>query len=271
MAFAGVGDMLTVSPADTLSLIVDGPQSAALKGEGDNLVLRAARLLAKVGNVKPRAEITLTKRLPIASGIGGGSADAAAGIRLLMDLWHLDIPADEITALALEIGADVPICLSGQAAQVSGVGDIISGPLKLPPAWLILANPGVAVSTAGVFSAHTPTDGASRSPGDVPGEVPGEVPGDFNEFVEYLATRRNDLTDAAVTMAPVIKSVLGALQELTGTPLCRMSGSGATCFALFADQSTAQAGAKQLKSSQPDWWVEVAPLLSDISEMALNS
>ena len=241
VVFADVGDRLTVAPAETLSLRVTGPRAAGVPTGADNLVLRAARALAPDHG----AAITLDKRLPAASGIGGGSADAAAAVRALAALWHLP-PPDPATLIAL--GADVPVCLASRPARMSGLGEALAPCPALPPFHLVLANPGVAVSTPAVFR-------ALARPENPP--MPATLPPwpDAAALAAWLATMRNDLETPATALCPAIHGVLVALAARPGCLLARMSGSGATCFGLFADPAAAAAAARALETAQPDWWV----------------
>jgi 4-diphosphocytidyl-2-C-methyl-D-erythritol kinase len=241
VAFAGVGDVLHAAPADSLTLAVTGPFAPALRVEPDNLVLRAARALAKVAGVAPRAALVLEKHLPVAAGIGGGSADAAAALRLLARLWQVP-PAD--AELALSLGADVPVCLAGRPAHMSGVGEVLAPAPRLPPCGLLLVNPGVAVATPAVFRART---GAFSAPLALP-----EGWADAAAMAADLARLSNDLEPPAVALEPAIGEVLGALRALPGALLARMSGSGATCFALFASAGEARAAAGRI--ARPGWW-----------------
>jgi 4-diphosphocytidyl-2-C-methyl-D-erythritol kinase len=245
VVFAGVGDRLSVKPADTLLLTVCGPFGASLSGESDNLVLRAARALAAEAGIAPRGALVLEKALPIASGIGGGSSDAAAALRLLDLAWTLATPADVMGRIAVGLGADVPVCVDRLPARMRGIGEKLTGLPPLPQLGLILANPGVAVSTAAIFRARS---GVPYSP-----EAP-ESPGwpSLTALVAQLTGEPNDLEAAAISLEPSIGSVLSALRALPGCLLARMSGSGATCFALFADPEAAGAAAAGL---QPEaWW-----------------
>jgi 4-diphosphocytidyl-2-C-methyl-D-erythritol kinase len=236
-AFAEDGDHLRAEPADGLSLAVEGPFGAALTGEGDNLVLRAARALAQRYGVTGGARLALEKNLPVASGVGGGSADAAAALRLLASFWGLDAREDDLLAIARTLGADVPACLLSRTVRGEGRGDALmpwdgAGLAGTP---LLLVNPGVAVSTAAVFARW---DGKDRGP--LP-EAPEEG--------------RNDLEPAALMLAPVIGEVLDALRGCPGVRLARMSGSGATCFALFEDDDARNGAAAAIGAAQPDWWL----------------
>ncbi len=255
IAFAGIGDTVTGASSDRLTLTVDGPFTEALPTGSDNLVLRAALALAEAAGIEAAAAITLTKRLPVASGIGGGSADAAAALRALAALWSLDMDQQTLGDLALALGADVPVCLAGESAVVAGIGERLAPAPSLPPAWLVLANPGEAVSTPAVFAARA-------GPFSAPAPVDRAL-ADAGELAALLKERRNDLTAAARSLAPVIGEVLAALEAEPGARLARMSGSGATCFALFAEETEAKAAAARLRAAHGAWWVAAAPLLGD--------
>ena len=255
VAFAGVHDTVSVAPAASLSLTVDGPFAAGLDDGGGNLVLAAANALADRTGVSKGAAISLTKRLPVASGIGGGSADAAAALRALMALWSLDIAEPVLMEIGLGLGADVPICLAGHAAFVGGIGERLEPSPDLPEAGVVLVNPLQPLATPAVFKARTgPFSVAARF--DRP-------PADAAELAAVLAERRNDLGAAAVSLCPAIGRVLEVLDACPGALLARMSGSGATCFALFDSVETASAQAGALASAHADWWVAAGRLLSD--------
>jgi 4-diphosphocytidyl-2-C-methyl-D-erythritol kinase len=254
IVFAETGDDLTVSPHGNLALEIDGPFSSGLRHEADNLVLRAARGLAEIAGIDARAQIRLTKNLPIASGIGGGSADAAAALRALTELWQLDldIGAQAMRDLALRLGADVPVCLDGTPSFVGGIGEEIRPAGQLPPAWLVLVNPRVPTPTPQVFKARR---------GDFSAEARWSVPpADAVALAAYLRDCRNDLTEAAITVAPVIREVLSAIGTTGDCLLARLSGSGATCFGLYANAATAEAAAAELRRRHPGWWVAPAPI-----------
>jgi 4-diphosphocytidyl-2-C-methyl-D-erythritol kinase len=260
VAFADAHDTVAAAPAAELSLAVAGPFARALSGEGDNLVLRAARALAAEAGVAPAARLTLVKRLPVASGIGGGSADAAAALAALAALWRLDVSPRRLAAVALSLGADVPVCLAGRAAQMSGIGEIVRPAVSLPPAGLVLVNPGVALPTPAVFAAR-------RGDFDVPAPLD-RAPEDAAAFAAALSLRRNGLTEAAIGLVPDIAAVLAALAAAPGCLLARMSGSGATCFGLFADRAAADGAATALARARPGWWVKAAALVSDAATIA---
>lgn len=253
VAFAGVGDTLEFETSDALDLEVTGPTAAQIP-EGENIVLKAARLLAEAAGGPPRgAFIRLTKRLPVAAGIGGGSADAAAALKGLMLLWDIALPAETLNRVALSIGADVPVCLAGTPTRMMGVGEVLEPAPALPPAWLVLVNPMVPLHTPAVFKART----AAFSEAD-PLKI---SPADAKALAEALATRRNDLTPPAVALEPVVGEVLAAIAETPGCLLPRMSGSGATCFGLYAAEAEARAAAEFIAARRPGWWTAPAPLL----------
>lgn len=241
--FPNVGDWVQAQPDAELSLSVGGPFGDALAGESDNLVLRAARRLAEACSVPARARLTLEKHLPVASGIGGGSADAAAALRLLARLWGVAVPPD----LAAGLGADVPVCLAAQAARMGGVGDRLAPPPRLPEFGIVLVNPGVAVATPAVFHARAAMGAGFSSPVTLPEQWPNAA-----AMAADLSRLGNDLQAPALAISPQIADVLVALDTLPGSLLARMSGSGATCFALFASPATAQAAAALLARSE--WW-----------------
>jgi 4-diphosphocytidyl-2-C-methyl-D-erythritol kinase len=244
-------DRVTVAPADDLRLTLAGPQAAALADTGDdNLVLRAARQLQAMNGRTPSkggAGIVLAKTLPVASGIGGGSADAAATLHALRALWQIEIDDDALARIALQLGADVPVCLLGHAAMMTGIGEQVSALPPLPPFWLVLANPGIALATAEVFGAL-----AGRFGPSMPLE---RRPDSAADLAILLRARRNDLEAPARFLAPEIDPVLAALKAQGGCLLARLSGSGATCFGLFADKRDADFAARNLARAYPKWWV----------------
>jgi 4-diphosphocytidyl-2-C-methyl-D-erythritol kinase len=242
--FPAVGDTLRAVPADELSLALEGPFGGALTAEPDNLVLRAARGLADLAGVGAGARLTLVKTLPVASGIGGGSADAAAALRLLGRLWDVAPAPGPLHALALRLGADVPVCLASLPARMGGVGEVLAPAPALPAFGLALVNPGVAVSTPEVFRARA---GGFSPPAVLP---PGWA--DAAALAAGLAALGNDLEPAAVALRPVIGETLAALRATPGCLLARMSGSGATCFGVYADAAAAAVAAATLR--RPGWW-----------------
>jgi 4-diphosphocytidyl-2-C-methyl-D-erythritol kinase len=253
VAFADIGDAVTAAPAETLSLTVSGPEAGALAGLGeDNLVLRAARALAAHRQASSGAALALDKHLPVASGIGGGSGDAAAALRALATLWRR--PLDAAGAIAISLGADVPVCLGGSPAWVGGIGEAVEPLPALPPLGIVLANPRRELPTAAVFRAR---QGAFTA-----GERPRVVLPDAAALIALLGECRNDLTDAALGVMPEIATLLDRLAALPQASIARMSGSGATSFALFPDRAAAQHAAAMLATAEPGWWVRAGSLLS---------
>ncbi len=245
VAFADVGDLVTAAAAHDLRLTVTGPMAAGLSDAGDNLVLRAARMLGP-GRT---ATITLDKHLPLASGIGGGSSDAAAALRVLSRLWNLPLP-DRTGVL----GADVPVCMDPRARRMSGIGEVLAEVLPLPPVWVVLVNPRVGVATADVFGALTVHDSAP---------MPEALPhwADTAALAAFLRDMRNDLERPAMLVQPVIGEVQAALRATDRCLVARMSGSGATCFGLYADQAAARAACAAISARNPGWWVVAARVL----------
>jgi 4-diphosphocytidyl-2-C-methyl-D-erythritol kinase len=253
VVFAGLGDRLDFGPAETVEFACTGPFAGEVPPGADNLVAQAARALASHAGVEPAARIVLDKRIPVAAGIGGGSADAAAALEGLAALWHLAPAPDELMRIAAALGADVPVCLYGRPALVRGVGEIIERAPPLPPAWLVLVNPGRPLATRRVFQARA----GAFSPA-VPWTA---VARDLEDFIERLADRTNDLEPAALALEPEIGRVIERLAAAPGALLARMSGSGATCFALFATADEARGAAAAIEAEQPGWWAAAAPVL----------
>lgn len=256
VAFAGVGDTLTLDPGEALSLTLSGPRSVGLAPGDDNLVLRAARALADAIPGLRVGGFHLVKRLPVASGIGGGSADAAAALRLLARLNGLPMSSPALLRAAAVVGADVPVCLESRARVMAGIGERLGPTLRLPPLFAALVNPGVPVETAAVFRA------LGLTPGQVlpaSGKAEAQIAvqgGSAGELISLLSRAGNDLEAPALQVAPILPSVLSRLAALPGCRLARMSGSGATCFALFDDCRQSAAAAKLLSDERPDWWAK---------------
>ena len=248
VVFADVGDRLTVRQPSPLSLTVTGPFGGGLAGEEDNLVLRAARRLADAGGIDPQGRLTLEKNLPVASGIGGGSSDAAAALRLLAEAWGLSLPQGEMDRLAISLGADVPVCLARRPARMAGIGEILSAVPALPEIGLVLVNPGVACPTAAIFRARAEA-GTGFSPADA---VPAGGWETARSLSMALAEIGNDLEAPAMAVAPVIRAVLDAIRAQPECLLARMSGSGATCFGLFPKASAAVRAAHGVGGD--GWW-----------------
>jgi 4-diphosphocytidyl-2-C-methyl-D-erythritol kinase len=251
VAFTDVGDELTFKPAKTFSLAVEGPFAAGLEGEGNNLVARAAKSFKSITGHPITAAITLRKNLPVASGIGGGSADAAATLRGLARLNEAE--RGPLLAIAGTLGSDVPACVLSQPLMMRGRGEQLELLRRFPRLHAVLVNPGVAVPTAKVFGALQKHGGLGNAPMDFDLSNAGAL-------IAYLKTTRNDLEAPAESVEPVIREVLGELARMPGVAFVRMSGSGATCFGLFADEGAAGMAAIALSHSHPNWWVTPATL-----------
>lgn len=252
VVFAETGDSIAVAPAADLSLSIDGPFGKGLGTGPDNLVLRAALALRDLCRVTEGARITLTKNLPLASGIGGGSADAAATLVALMQLWNVTPERAALFDLAARLGADVPICLDGRASFVGGIGEEIVPVPPLPAGALLLVNPLVETPTPAIFKARR---GAFSAPARW-----SSAPRDAAALAELLSARTNDLAEPAIRLAPVVADVLAAIDATKNRLLTRMSGSGATCFGLFANLAEAKAARDQIEARHPAWWAVAAEI-----------
>jgi len=285
VAFADVGDRVTVTDGPGLRLDITGPFAADVPSGADNLVLQAAQSLARQADIAANTHITLEKNLPVASGIGGGSADAAATLRALVELWALELPidrihhaahqighdadsrraletlftlwrddldADKMHAIALKLGADVPVCLERRTVYMGGIGEDLTLPPPLPAVWMVLVNAGIRVSTPAVFQARTGKFSPSARFS--------QTPRDAADLARLLALRGNDLAAPAIAIAPVIQDVIDALTNTKACLLARMSGSGATCFGLFATPDAANKAALKLTAQHKKWWVQAAKI-----------
>jgi 4-diphosphocytidyl-2-C-methyl-D-erythritol kinase len=261
VAFADCADRLTLDPGEKLSLVTSGPLAQACGETSDNLVLKAAKLLAgRIPDLKLGA-FTLEKMLPVAAGIGGGSADAAAALRLLARLNGLALDDVRLVDVALETGADVPVCLASHACDMTGVGESLL-PLNLPKLPCVMVNPCVPVATKDVFTALGLRNGELLVGATDVFESPAWPDGGatVDDWVEALAIVPNDLEAPAMRIQPVIGEVISALHSAYGALLARMSGSGATCFAIFADGAKAHAASETIRRDHPDWWVHAGIL-----------
>jgi 4-diphosphocytidyl-2-C-methyl-D-erythritol kinase len=253
VGFTSLGDELTIRNGEPLDIVSDGPFADRMPPPYKNLVYQAAQLLADAAGVQARAHITITKNLPVAAGIGGGSTDAAAAIKALASLWGIAEGSVDLYALGLTLGSDVPACLLAQTTYASGIGEVLEKAPPLPKTGILLVNPGVALVTSSVFQA--------RKGGFNPPDRITKAPKDAASFAVILAERGNDLTDAAIRLCPVIRNVMSALDAAPGCHLTRMTGSGATCFGIFDDLASAEAAAPGL--AQEGWWVAPTELNVD--------
>ncbi|MDG1429985.1 MAG: 4-(cytidine 5'-diphospho)-2-C-methyl-D-erythritol kinase [Paracoccaceae bacterium] len=238
VVFVDVGDQLQFRQSTELKLNILGPKAQGIPIGDSNLVLRAARLV----DPSKGAEITLTKNLPAAAGIGGGSSDAAATVKALCQLWDATLPVNpEI------LGADVPVCMRARTTRMQGIGELLSEVPDLPNAWLVLVNPGVSVSTPEVFRKLVQKENPWMGT-----EIPSFKTA--NDLADWLHETRNDLQSAAIALEPIIGDVLDAVGDESGCLIARMSGSGATCWGLFGDKTQAQQAAERITASHPEWW-----------------
>ncbi|MGO4523714.1 4-(cytidine 5'-diphospho)-2-C-methyl-D-erythritol kinase [Microvirga sp. 2MCAF35] len=253
VAFAGTGDDLRLESGTGLALQVSGPTAPLAGGDADNLVLKAARLLADRVEGLQLGTFHLTKRLPVAAGIGGGSSDAAAALRLLARLNGLPLSHPALREAARLTGADVPVCLEPRARMMRGVGEDLGEPLNLPRLFAVLVNPRVPVETPAVFKALGLRPGQRLTEARHPGI-------ERSSLLDALKAARNDLEPPALQLQPLIGEALALLRETSGCRLARMSGSGATVFGLYDDCETAAEAAKTIKHARQDWWVKATSL-----------
>jgi 4-diphosphocytidyl-2-C-methyl-D-erythritol kinase len=261
VAFADCADRLSLTPGSALSLKMSGPLAQACGEASDNLVLKAARLLAERVPDMKAGSFTLDKVLPVAAGIGGGSADAAAALRLLAQLNGLSLDDERLREVALAVGADVPVCLASRACDMTGVGETLM-PLSLPIMPCVMVNPCVPVATKDVFTALGLRNGELLvGATDVfRGTDWPDAGASVEDWVEVLAADTNDLEAPATRIQPVIGEVIAALNATNGAWLARMSGSGATCFAIFENTAEAQRASQKIQLDHPAWWVHAGVL-----------
>jgi 4-diphosphocytidyl-2-C-methyl-D-erythritol kinase len=252
VVFARLADQVTLTPDADLGLDVDGPTAAAAGDVEANLVLRAARELAGRTDGLRLGRFALTKRVPVAAGLGGGSSDAAAALRLIMRVNGIARDNRHVMDAARATGADVPVCLDPRPRVMRGIGEVLSAPLDLPELPAVLVNPGVPVPTRDVFGKLGLAPGERRG---VASEIDAGRLKQRGALIDYLVSQPNDLEGPAIGLQPVIADVLGELARQNGCLLARMSGSGATCFGLFETEAAAAAAAQALASSHPKWWL----------------
>ena len=255
IVFASVSDQVSIARSHQLTLQLAGPFAHDLKtiNRTNNLVVAAVHSLAEACGESPSVAISLQKNLPVAAGLGGGSSDAAATLRALAQLWSLDRSDVRLQAVAESLGADVPACLVQCPVTVSGRGEITSQAPELPSAWLVLVNPGIPLATADVFRQFSVV-------GSHPAPL-GEPPGGLDKMVAALTARSNDLETPAMRLVPQISKVIAVLSTSDGCLMARMSGSGATCFGVYADEAAAIAAAEIIGREHGSWWVSSARML----------
>lgn len=244
--FADVGDWLEAEPADDVTLTVRGPLGAGLTVGNDNLVMRAFWAIRHEASVSHGARIVLTKQLPVGAGIGGGSADAAAALKLACRLWNVSITGQKLAEIALSLGADVPVCLAAQPCLMEGVGEVLT-PLTLPPFHLVLVNPLRGVETAAVFRQYSSSFSYPAAKEEI-----GHGAANLESLIPLL---RNDLLAPAIGLCPAIQDIIAAIAGRNGCLHAGMSGSGATCFGIFSDIELARHAVQSLLAQWPDYWV----------------
>ncbi|MBN8530549.1 MAG: 4-(cytidine 5'-diphospho)-2-C-methyl-D-erythritol kinase [Alphaproteobacteria bacterium] len=248
--FADVGERLEAeaAPDEQDHLLINGSFANAIGSSRSNAALGALRLLREMTGAEERLAVRLVKEIPVSGGLGGGTADAAAMLRLLKRRWNIEWPVKEWSKLAAMLGADVPMCSLSRPLWALGIGETLEILKPMPSLWLVLANPGVAVATPDVFAAY-------QSPLREPMNRPSGFT-DTRELCHFLAKTANDLQNAAITLAPSIGETLRALEDAKGCLLARMSGSGATCFGIFESEEAAARAALELETHHPLWWVK---------------
>lgn len=256
VTFAAVADQLTLRLDAPLALSVSGPTAEQAGPVADNLVLKAVRALAgRIADLRLGA-FELVKRLPAGAGLGGGSSDAAAALRLVARANDVALADPRLAAAALASGADVPVCLDPQPRMMRGVGEVLSAPVALPTLSAVLVGPGFPLATKEVFAALGFAAGEWRGEPRADAAIPREP----DALLAFLAAYPNDLEAPAIKLAPAIADLLATLRAQPGCRLARMSGSGATCFGLFASKEAAETAARSLKAAQPRWWVQATEL-----------
>ncbi|AZO55929.1 MULTISPECIES: 4-(cytidine 5'-diphospho)-2-C-methyl-D-erythritol kinase [unclassified Mesorhizobium] len=257
--FTRFGDRIEIAPAEADDFIASGRYAADVPLDGGNLVLKARDALRQAAVLRstPPVTIRLEKNLPVASGVGGGSSDAAAVLRGLAESWGLDIDSAELARIGLSLGADVPMCLAAKPLVARGIGDDLSMVPDFSALGLVLVNPGTPVSTAEIFAALSRRDNEPLPP------LPRSI--DFHSLRNWLEVTRNDLEKPALAMQPAIGRALSWLDK-AGSGFSRMSGSGATCFGLFETSNVAKRAAAEIRGRQPDWFVAATRSMASEAE-----
>lgn len=251
VVFADFGDELTVEEADHLSIEISGPFARELSHGDDNLVLKAAKLFCQECGEEPNLKFHLVKNLPVSSGIGGGSADAAAALKLCIDYYSIDIGEDDLKNIALKLGADVPVCLKSTPVQMTDIGDGLKDFILADPLYMVLVNPGVSVSTPEIFKQYSlskPRFNKLRK--NINSEI--HLP----LMIKTLKESENSLQVSAISVEPRVKKVLNVLEQTDDAMLTRMSGSGATCFAIYNSNNECKMAVQKIKDEMPKWWVK---------------
>ncbi len=251
VVFTDIGDELTAKKSDELSLVISGPYAGDLQSQRNNLILLAAHRICEYANISPHIKFYLNKKLPISSGIGGGSADAAAALKLCIELFSIKIEPGELNKIALELGSDIPVCLLSKPVHMTGVGEKISH-FKLAEAiHMVLVNPNVSVLTPMVFNVFQKSNMTFDTERILPsGKIHPTL------MLDIIKESGNSLTEAAIMLEPSINEVISLLSETEDVLIARMSGSGATCFALYKSKECCVKAAQYIIKRKPDWWVD---------------
>mgnify|MGYP006353440299 FL=1 len=255
VGFTDLGDSLELEPVEELTLVVDGPFAGAL--QGDNLIIAAAEAAKTKAAGIALGSFRLTKTLPVAAGLGGGSADAAATLRLLTEANPGALSPEALTEIAARLGSDAAACLASRPALMTGRGEHVTEIRGMPACGVVLVNPGLPLATASVYAA---LNAAPLSAGPADTEPVPDLAGSFERLIDYASPRGNDLAAAALRLAPVTGEVLTALRRLQGARLVQLTGSGPTCFALFATADEAKGAAASLQAANPSCWVAATTL-----------
>ena len=251
VVFTDIGDELTAEKSDKLSLVISGPYAEDLNDQNDNLILLAARQICEYANIPPHIKFHLNKKMPISSGIGGGSADAAAALKLCIELFSIKIEPEELNKIALELGSDVPVCLINKPVHMTGVGEKISDFDLIDTLHMVLVNPNISVSTPMVFDAYQKSNMAFDTERVFPS---GKI--HLTLMLDIIKKSGNSLTEATISREPGINEVIKLLSKTEDVLIARMSGSGATCFALYKSNECCLKAAQYMIKRKPDWWVD---------------
>ena len=254
ITFAGIYDSITIKPSPELNLSLKGPFSNKNISIKNNLVLKAAKALAKYSNIEPKIDIVVAKEIPVASGLGGASVDAAATLKLLTIYWDLNIGNKTLYNIAENLGADVPACLVGKTIRAEGVGEILKEATELPPCWFVFVNPGIQLMTKEVFEI-----GLDKFNNKYKNE---EYPDNIHELEKMFSKTQNGLLKSAIQLVPEIELVIKKLRDTENIIDARLNGSGATCFGIFPTENDAKTAAKTISKANPDWWIKAAPLIN---------
>ncbi len=260
MAFTSLCDVITISDAKAFTFSLGGSGAVFLQQDlNENIIQKTVRLVAEAANIEPKISIQLEKNTPVGAGLGGGSADAGAMLRLLKDYWKLALPEDTWDNIALELGADVPFCYRGKAGLVQGIGEVITDVAAVPPLWAVLVNPNKPLSTQEVFKRGVKAYSDVSHLGDVDWS-------NVTSFLAWLENTKNDLQAPAIEIMPEIAEILSVLEKQDEVIFSRMSGSGATCFGLCSTSDEAHIAAQNIQKNFPHWWVKKVALLNNAIE-----